>query len=229
MASGRKGKARRGRRRRGSRRRAGRVNALARHGANAGVALLTALLVFAGAAAWMARELPDTDHLWAAEKAPRITLLDIDGAPIAIHGASYGAPVRLGDLPAHVPLAVLAVEDRNFRHHIGFNPVSLVRALLVNAEAGEVVQGGSTITQQLAKNLFLSPERTMKRKVQELMLALWLEMQFSKDEILTLYLNRVYFGAGAYGVDAASHRYFAKPARALSVAEAAVLAGLLKA
>jgi penicillin-binding protein 1A len=205
--------------------------ALLRHSANAGVAVLTALLVLAGAAAIAARDLPDTDNLWASdgERPPRITLLDIDGAPIPVHGESHGAPVRLADLPAHVPLAVLAVEDRNFRHHIGFNPVSVARALMANAEAGEIVQGGSTVTQQLAKNLFLSPDRTMKRKIEELMLALWLELQFTKDEILTLYLNRVYFGAGAYGIDAASHRYFAKPARSLSVAEAAVLAGLLKA
>jgi penicillin-binding protein 1A len=201
-----------------------------RHAANAGVAVLTALLVLAAAAAYAVRELPDTDNLWAAEKSVRrVTLLDVDGAPIPIHGESRGAPVRLSDLPPYVPLAVLAVEDRNFRHHVGFNPVSVLRALRANAKAGEIVQGGSTITQQLAKNLFLSPDRTFRRKLQELSLALWLELQFTKDEILTLYLNRVYFGAGAYGVDAASHRYFAKPARALSLAEAAVLAGLLKA
>lgn len=227
MASRNKGKARRGKRRRRSKRDPG--GALLRHGANAGVALLTALLILAGAAAFMARDLPDTDNLWAAERPRRLTVLDINGAPVAIHGESYGAPVRLSDLPPYVPLAVLAVEDRNFRHHIGFNPVSLGRALLANAEAGEIVQGGSTITQQLAKNLFLSPDRTVKRKARELMLALWLELQFSKDEILTLYLNRVYFGAGAHGIDAASHRYFDKPARNLSGAEAAVLAGLLKA
>ncbi|MCA8930780.1 MAG: transglycosylase domain-containing protein, partial [Alphaproteobacteria bacterium] len=119
--------------------------------------------------------------------------------------------------------------DRNFYHHFGANPVSIVRALIVNANEGSVRQGGSTITQQLAKNVFLSSDRTMKRKIQELMLAFWLERKFSKNEILTLYLNRVYFGAGAYGVDAASYRYFGKSAHYLSVGEAAVLAGLLKA
>lgn len=231
MASRRKGGARRRRRGRKARRPGARLaGALLRHGASAGMALLTGLLVIAAVAAYAARDLPETDNLWAAEKsARRVTLLDISGAPIVVHGESYGLPVRLSDLPPYVPLAVLAVEDRNFRHHVGFNPVSLGRALLANAEAGEIVQGGSTITQQLAKNLFLSPDRTMKRKLQELALAVWLELQFTKDEILTLYLNRVYFGAGAHGIDAAAHRYFAKPARALTVAEAAVLAGLLKA
>ncbi|MBY0421684.1 MAG: transglycosylase domain-containing protein, partial [Parvularculaceae bacterium] len=106
---------------------------------------------------------------------------------------------------------------------------SVVRAALVNASEGAIEQGASTITQQLAKNLFLKPDRTMKRKMQELLLALWLEQRFKKNEILTLYLNRAYFGAGAYGVDAAARRYFDKPARKLSVGEAAVLAGLLKA
>lgn len=188
--------------------------------------LMGALAAFV---AFFSRDLPDTDRLWASQRAPRITLLAVDGAPIAVHGESFGAPVRLSDLPPYAPLAVLAVEDRNFYHHIGVNPISVARAFLANASAGEIVQGGSTITQQLAKNLFLSSDRTLKRKIQELLLALWLEHRFTKDEILTLYLNRVYFGAGAYGVDAASYRYFAKPARELTVGEAAVLAGLLKA
>lgn len=156
-------------------------------------------------------------------------MLDADGRPMRVHGESRGAPVRLADLPRHAPAAILAVEDRNFYHHIGVNPVSVARALIVNASEGEVRQGGSTLTQQLAKNLFLSPERTYKRKIQELLLALWLERRFTKDEILTLYLNRVYFGAGAYGLDAASWRYFGKPASSLSLAEAAILAGVLKA
>ncbi len=225
-------KRRRPRTRRISRRRRARQARFARFfqdAASAGVVVLTAMIGVAALLVHFARDLPSTDGLWAADAAPRITLLDIHGAPIAAHGLSRGLPVRLSDLPPHAAGAVLAVEDRNFRHHLGFNPLSLARATWVNVEAGEVRQGGSTITQQLAKNLFLAPDRTMKRKIQELLLALWLEIEFSKDEILTLYLNRVYFGAGAYGIDAASRRYFGKPARELEVGESAVLAGLLKA
>ncbi|GJL92167.1 MAG: penicillin-binding protein 1A [Hyphococcus sp.] len=194
-----------------------------------GVFAFTALIGLSAIFAYFASDLPDPAGLWSESKNPRITLLAADGAPIMLHGMSQGAPLRLSELPAHVPNAVLAVEDRNFYHHFGANPVSIVRALIVNANEGAVRQGGSTITQQLAKNVFLSGERSMKRKIQELMLAFWLEQKFRKDEILTLYLNRVYFGAGAYGVDAASFRYFGKSARRLTVGEAAVLAGLLKA
>jgi len=125
--------------------------------------------------------------------------------------------------------AVLAVEDRRFYSHFGIDLIGTSRALVTNLRAGRVVQGGSTITQQLAKNLFLSPERTYERKAQEVMLALWLERRFSKDEILALYLNRVYFGAGAWGAESASRRYFGKSARELSIGESALLAGLLKA
>ncbi len=194
-----------------------------------GVFCVTVLIGVALVFAYIARDLPDTDVLWRSAGGPKITLLDSGGAPLRVHGASAGAPVRLADLPDYVPNAVLAVEDRNFYHHFGVNPVSVGRALFVNMRKGGVVQGGSTITQQLAKNIFLTNERTLKRKAQEFILALWLEQKFTKQEILTLYLNRVYFGAGAYGIDAASYRYFAKPARFLSLGEAAVLAGLLKA
>lgn len=199
------------------------------HAANAGVVVMTMFAALAAFIAFYARDLPETDGLWASQRAPRVTLLAVDGSPLSVQGESAGRPVRLADLPAHVPNAVLAVEDRNYYHHAGFNPVSLARAMLVNASAGEIVQGGSTITQQLAKNLFLGADRTMKRKIQELLLAIWLEAKFTKNEILTLYLNRVYFGAGAYGVDAAARRYFGKGADQLSLGEAAVLAGLLKA
>ena len=220
---------RRSRRSTRGRQRTGPWGRIVRYAANAGVVVITALAGLAGLVAFFARDLPDTDSLWASQRAPRVTLLALDGAPLIVHGESAGKPVRLSELPQHVPQSVLAVEDRNFYHHVGVNPVSVVRALLVNAEAGKVRQGASTITQQLAKNIFLSPDRTLKRKIQELLLALWLEHRFTKDEILTLYLNRVYFGAGAYGVDAASYKYFGKPARLLEVGEAAVLAGLLKA
>ncbi|WP_428406900.1 transglycosylase domain-containing protein [Hyphococcus sp.] len=206
-----------------------RLEPFARAAAELGVFALTALIGLAALFAYFASDLPDPAGLWREGGGPRITLLAADGAPIMLHGVAQGAPIRLSQLPDHVPEAVLAVEDRNFYHHFGANPVSIVRALIVNANEGAVRQGGSTITQQLAKNVFLSSDRTMKRKIQELMLAFWLERKFTKNEILTLYLNRVYFGAGAYGVDAASFRYFGKSARHLSVGEAAVLAGLLKA
>ena len=197
--------------------------------ADAGVFCLTLLVGAAALFAYIARDLPDTNALWHDAGAPKRTLLAADGAPITVHGASAGAPIRLSELPSHVPLAVLAVEDRNFYHHFGVNPISVLRAIVVNARSGEVVQGGSTITQQLAKNIFLNPDRTLKRKAQELILAVWLEQKFTKDEILTLYLNRVYFGGGAYGIDAAAYRYFGKSAHELSTGEAAILAGLLKA
>ncbi|WP_375207407.1 transglycosylase domain-containing protein [Hyphococcus sp.] len=206
-----------------------RFEPFARAAGELSVFAFTALIGLAALFAYFASDLPDPAGLWREGGGPRITLLAADGAPIMLQGVAQGAPVKLSQLPDHVPEAVLAVEDRNFYHHFGANPVSIIRALIVNANEGAVRQGGSTITQQLAKNVFLSSDRTIKRKIQELMLAFWLERKFTKDEILTLYLNRVYFGAGAYGVDAASYRYFGKSARYLSVGEAAVLAGLLKA
>lgn len=196
------------------------------HLALAGVVALTGLFV---AAAIYARGLPSTADMWATPHPPSVRILARDGTELTIRGRSYGPPTRLSELPGYVPEAVMAIEDRNFYHHIGFNPLSVARALFVNVSEGEVRQGGSTITQQLAKNLFLSSDKTVKRKVRELMLAIWLERRFTKDEILTLYLNRVYFGAGAYGIEAASRRYFSKPASELSLGEAALLAGLLKA
>src|SRR6202163_2626098 len=129
----------------------------------------------------------------------------------------------------YLPKAVIATEDRRFYSHFGVDPIGLVRAAFANLSAGHVVQGGSTITQQLAKNLFLTPERRLTRKIQEALLALWLEHRFAKDQILEIYLNRVYLGAGTYGVDAAAHRYFGKSAAKLNLYESAVIAGLLKA
>lgn len=223
------GAARGARRKRGGARKRGVGTRLVRHTADAGFYVFAAAIALAAVAVHFTRDLPDTSGLWRANAAPRVTLVASDESPIAVHGQSHGAPVRLSDLPRYAPLAVLAVEDRNFYNHIGINPLALARALFVNAREGEIKQGGSTLTQQLAKNLFLSSDRTYKRKIQEFFLALWLEQKFTKDEILTLYLNRVYFGAGAYGVDAASFRYFGKPAAKLTLAESAVLAGLLKA
>lgn len=179
--------------------------------------------------AYFAADLPSTEGLWRQERTHAVTLVDVNGRVIARRGIDSGLPVTLKDVPAFVPQAVLASEDRRFYSHFGLDLWGLGRAAWVNMNAGRVIQGGSTITQQLAKNLFLRPERTLGRKIQEALLAVYLEMSYSKDEILTLYLNRVYFGAGAYGIDAASRRYFNKPASRLTLVEAAILAGLLKA
>lgn len=180
------------------------------------------LLVFA----W---DLPRPDGVPAATRRPSVTLLAADGPMLATQGDLYGQVVRLRDLPAHLPAALMAVEDRRFRQHFGLDPIGMARAALANWRAGEVVQGGSTLTQQLAKNLFLTPDRNLRRKVQEALLALWLERRFSKDQLLEIYLNRVYLGAGAYGVDAASRLFFGIPARQLALWQSALLAGLPKA
>src|SRR5579859_3095098 len=140
-----------------------------------------------------------------------------------------GAEVPLRELPDYVPKAFVAIEDRRFYSHHGIDPWGILRAGVRDVLRRGASQGGSTITQQLAKNLFLTQERTVTRKAQEAVLALWLEHKFSKAQILELYLNRVYFGAGAYGVEAAAQRYFAKSARHLTLAEAAMLAGLVQA
>ena len=171
---------------------------------------------------------PDPTALKRREAAPVIRILARDGSLIAERGHAHGfVPVDL--LPRHVIDAVVATEDHRFFEHWGVDPVGLLRAMAANVRAGRFAQGGSTLTQQLAKNLFLTSERTLERKLEELVLAIWLEVRLSKAEILELYLNRVYFGGGAYGIEAAAHRYFGKPARALDLAEAAVLAGVLKA
>ncbi|MFN3354225.1 MAG: transglycosylase domain-containing protein, partial [Brevundimonas sp.] len=176
-----------------------------------------------------ARGLPDTSALYDVDRQPSITYLDRNGALIATRGSQQAPPADLSQLPDYVPAAFIAIEDRRFYWHPGFDPIGMSRAVVRNMRAGRVVEGGSTITQQLAKNLFLTPDQNLRRKTQELMLAVWLEMKFSKEEILALYLNRVYFGAGAYGIEAASQRYFDKSAKDLTVGEAALLAGLLKA
>lgn len=182
-----------------------------------------------GVIVWYAQDLPSVENLSVVQRKPSIKLLDHKGHKIAEFGDVYGVPLQLHQLPKHLADAVVATEDRRFFHHYGIDPIGLARAALNNIIAGRVVQGGSTISQQLAKNIFLTHRRTLKRKVQELLLALWLEASFSKEDILILYLNRVYFGAGAYGVDAAARRYFSKPASQVNLAEAAMLAGLLKA
>ena len=195
----------------------------------AAVSAAAALVAMAAVALWFARDLPDPRTIAGVIHAPTVTLLDVGGETIARFGAAVGDPVTVDRLPPWLTAAVIATEDRRFYRHPGLDPRGIVRAAFSNLRAGGVREGGSTLTQQLAKNLFLTHERHFKRKVQELLLAIWLEHHLSKDEILALYLNRVYFGAGAYGVDAAARRYFGKPATEVSLAEAALLAGLLKA
>jgi penicillin-binding protein 1A len=177
----------------------------------------------------LAMRLPSIEDLGALSSSRSMTLVDVRGQTITTRGLSRGHSVQVSALPPYVAQAVIAIEDRRFYKHFGIDPVGLARATVMNLRAGHVVQGGSTITQQLAKNLFLTSERTFRRKAQELVLAFWLEAKLTKDEILTLYLNRVYLGAGTYGIEAASRRYFAKPAQDLTLPEAALLAGLLKA
>ncbi|MBN9673104.1 transglycosylase domain-containing protein [Roseibium aggregatum] len=187
------------------------------------------VLVVAGIVGYYAAYLPPTSEWQVPARPPNVKIVAANGQLIANRGDTGGEAVRLEQLPPYLPNAVIAIEDRRFRSHFGVDPIGLARALFTNVTAGRLTQGGSTLTQQLAKNLFLEPDRTLKRKIQELVLAFWLESEYSKDEILEMYLNRVYLGAGAYGVDAAARRYFGKSARLLTVAEAATIAGLLKA
>jgi penicillin-binding protein 1A len=179
--------------------------------------------------AWCAYDLPDVSKLNEIKRRASVSLLARDGSLIASYGDLYGSAVALRDLPPYLPAAVIATEDRRFYDHFGIDLKGLARAIFVNLSEGRLVQGGSGITQQLAKNIFLTPERSLHRKGQEVLLALWLEQNFTKDQILELYLNRVYFGAGTYGVDAAARKYFGRPASEVSLFEAAMLAGMLKA
>ncbi|HET6522477.1 MAG TPA: transglycosylase domain-containing protein, partial [Geminicoccaceae bacterium] len=163
------------------------------------------------------------------ERRPAITLLDRGGTAFARYGDYTGEALTVAEMSPWLPQAVVAIEDRRFWRHPGFDPIGIARAAWRNLTAGGVVQGGSTITQQLAKVAFLSPERSFKRKLQEALYAVWLELRFDKEQILQAYLNRIYLGAGAYGVDGAARRYFGKSARDVTLPEAAMLAGLIRA
>lgn len=183
----------------------------------------------AGVIAYYAVDLPDIDQMTATTRRPSVVFISAEGETFAAYGDIYGQPLDLKDISPFIPQAVMATEDRRFFKHFGLDVWGLARAVITNVRAGHVVQGGSTITQQLAKNLFLKPDRTLKRKVQELLMALWLENRFSKEQLLTLYLNRVYLGSGTFGVDAAAKRYFEVSAKTTSLYQSAVIAGLLKA
>ncbi|MBY0613156.1 MAG: PBP1A family penicillin-binding protein [Beijerinckiaceae bacterium] len=186
-----------------------------------GVIALTAVI------AYFAMQLPPIDQLTVPKRPPNIAIMASDGTLIANRGETGGSAVPIKELPVYVPRAFVAIEDRRFYSHFGIDPVGILRAVFRNLTSSKV-EGGSTLTQQLAKNIFLTQERTVSRKAQEAILALWLERKYSKDQILELYMNRVYFGSGVYGIEGAAQKYFGKSARALTVAEAAVLAGLMK-
>ena len=192
------------------------------------VLCLWAGIAVIGVVVWVGAHLPPIQSLEIPKRPPTIQIVGIDGSVLAQRGEMAGANIALKDLPPYLPKAFIAIEDRRFYSHFGVDPVGILRAAVTNVLHRGVSQGGSTLTQQLAKNLFLTQERTMQRKLQEAELALWLERKHSKSEILELYLNRVYFGSGAYGVEAAAQRYFGKSARNVTVAEAAMLAGLVK-
>lgn len=189
---------------------------------------LWALFAVGGIVAYFAMKLPPIDQLAVPKRPPNIAILASDGTLIANRGETGGSSVPIADLPPYVGKAFVAIEDRRFYQHFGIDLAGLGRAIVKNVVARRAEQGGSTLTQQLAKNIFLTQERTLSRKVQEALLSLWLERNYSKDQILELYMNRVYFGAGAYGIEAASQKFFGKSARALTVGEAAVLAGLVQ-
>ncbi len=177
---------------------------------------------------WVGAHLPPVQMLEIPKRPPSIAILDRNGQPLARRGDKAGAPLALNEMPAYVPRAFVAIEDRRFYENFGIDPYGIVRAAMANILHMGVSQGGSTITQQLAKNLFLTQERTIHRKLQEVLLALWLDHKFSKDKILALYLNRVYFGSGAYGIEEAAQRYFGISAHQLTLPQAAMLAGLVK-
>ncbi|WP_273184926.1 transglycosylase domain-containing protein [Hyphomonas adhaerens] len=197
---------------------------------------LVVLLVAGGWAFWKWRslyagmpKLPEIAELWSAKREPAIEFIDHNGNTLDVRGPRYGRATSVDQLPEYVPQAFIAAEDKRFYEHDGADDAAIARAAWSNLRAGETVSGASTITQQLIKNLVLTSRQTVRRKAQEVKLARELEKEMSKDEILSLYLNRVYFGAGLYGIDAAARYYFGKPPQKLTVAEAAILAALPKA
>lgn len=192
----------------------------------AGIWLVLALSLVT---AYYAVTLPDTDQLTDPRIQGSVRILDRNGNFVAERGQKHEGTVTPDEVPDHLINAILATEDRNFFYHPGFDPIGIARAVVTNISAGGVVQGGSTLTQQLAKDLFLSSEKSFERKFKELLLAVWLELRFTKDELLTFYINRVYLGGGTYGFPAASRYYFSKDVGDLDLGESALLAGLLKA
>jgi len=192
------------------------------------VAVIWGLILLVPVVLYYGHDLPDISDIKTDSGRSTIIVMDRDGERLATYGDVFGEWLTFEEFPVEVVQAVIATEDRRFFEHSGLDLRGLARAVVRNIVEKDLVEGGSTITQQLAKNLFLSADRTLKRKIQELLLSFWLEINFTKDEILTLYLNRVYFGSGAFGLDAASRTIFGHTARDLSLTEAAMLAGVLK-
>jgi len=189
-------------------------------------------IAVAGVVVYFGMQLPAADTWEVPERPANIRIVAANGQLISNRGQMGGEAVPLHELPHFVPAAILSIEDRRFFEHFGLDPIGILGAMRINVSEGRMPldgHGGSTITQQVAKNLFLSRDQTIKRKIQEALLAVWLEQNYTKEQILELYLNRVYFGAGAYGIEAATQRYFGKSARNLSLGEAAILAGVLRA
>ncbi|HEY9012029.1 MAG TPA: PBP1A family penicillin-binding protein [Devosia sp.] len=184
----------------------------------------------AGAAvvAYFAMQMPAANTWAVPERPANIRIVAANGQLISNRGKMGGEAIALRELPYYVPAAFVAIEDRRFYEHFGIDVLGLISVAIESVQAGEVTRGASTLTQQLAKNLFLTPDQTLERKAQEAMLALWLEQNYSKDDILELYLNRVFFGHGATGIEAAAQTYFGKSARNLSLGEAAMLAGTVQ-
>jgi penicillin-binding protein 1A len=190
---------------------------------------LGAALVLAVSTAWYWAQLPPAAALLDGRDRGSAVMLDRNGDPFAWRGENFGGALRAGEVSPHLVNAVIAAEDRRFHEHFGVDPIGLARAMLVNLRAGRLVQGGSTLTQQTAKNVFLTAERSLERKLKEIPMSFAMEIKYTKEEILSIYLNRVYLGAGAHGFEAAAQRYFGVSARLVGPAEAAMLAGLLKA
>ena len=174
-------------------------------------------------------DVPDRQSLMVVNQSPGMTFEDMTGQVLATRGPKHGHFVTLAELPPYVPRAFLAAEDRRFYQHGPVDFQGVARAAWVNWRAGHTVQGGSTLTQQLARTIFLTPQQTMRRKMEEAVIAYRLEGEMSKDEVLELYLNRIFFGDNAYGIDAASQTYFGRPASQLNIGQAALLASLPKA
>ena len=202
-------------------------------GSTAGALLLVMIISVLSGWYWAFHDIPaapqSAAELWSVRREPSVTLQDRNGQVLAVRGPLYARAVALDSLPEYVPQAFLAIEDQRFYEHDGVDLRGLFRATWRNVTAGELVQGGSTITMQLVKNLILTPDRHLRRKLQEMRLAIALEQNLTKTEILELYLNRIYLGARAYGIEAAAQRYFGKSATELTLAEAALLAALPKA